>query len=495
MLVPMTIPGIVVLEDNPRATGFHGSGETVDRTVVAPDDSGTACGEPPGLAVENLSAATAVDTQPTALGGGRFRVTMGTQGGVARLVVTACGHTAAPGRLLFNTAPPPGGGGEGQWVLTPVTAGNTAGFFPQIALDASGLPHVVSLNYVGGAEVYEYATRGPAGWTSETISTAAQTCGGNTGVLSDIVVDDAGIPHVSLEIPDQAIQHGVRNGGWTVEDVSTTLCPFSGPSADQAFAFVGHNAIAADRASDTIWIVGWFWDGIAQRYAVAAWETGDVATTQIDGGTVGGDTYTGRHPSVAVDATGVVHVAWEGYAGSGESLIRHARWNGSTFEVDTVATMGGANSGKTAVVTVDGTGRPHVVYFEPGAGYKHAVWNGAGWDLEVITTDSAAARQAWMDVAVDGSDRLHVVYSRSDGDVRYTRGTTGAWSAPEVIAQDGDNPALAVTPSGTPHIVFRDPSADQLVHASAVRVSTWRLRLGSESGVKKCQALRRQGDG
>src|SRR5439155_1041771 len=347
MLVPMTIPGIVVLEDNPRATGFHGSGETVDRTVVAPDDSGTACGEPPGLAVETRSAAAAVDTQPTALGGGRFRVTMGTQGGVARLVVTACGHTGAPGRLLFSTAPPPGGGGEGQWVLTPVTAGNTAGFFPQIALDESGLPHVVSLNYVGGAEVYEYATRGPAGWTSETISTAAQTCGGNTGVLSDIVVDDAGIPHVSLEIPDQAIQHGVRNGG------------------------------------------------------------------------------------------------------SGESLIRHARWNGSTFEVDTVATMGGANSGKTAVVTVDGTGRPHVVYFEPGA----------GWDLEVITTDSAAARQAWMDVAVDGSDRLHVVYSRSDGDVRYTRGTTGAWSAPEVIAQDGDNPALAVTPSGTPHIVFRDPSA------------------------------------
>ena len=130
---------------------------------------------------------------------------------MARLVVTACGHTAAPGRLLFSTAPPPGGGGEGQWVLTPVTAGNTAGFFPQIALDESGLPHVVSLNYVGGAEVYEYATRGPAGWTSETISTAAQTCGGNTGVLSDIVVDDAGIPHVSLEIPDQAIQHGVRN--------------------------------------------------------------------------------------------------------------------------------------------------------------------------------------------------------------------------------------------------------------------------------------------
>ena len=63
------------------------------------------------------------------------------------------------------------------------------------------------------------------------------------------------------------------------------------------------------------------------------------------------------------------------------------------------------------------------------------MWNGAGWDLEVITTDSAAARQAWMDVAVDGSDRLLVVYSRSDGDVRYTRGTTGAWSAPEVMAK------------------------------------------------------------
>jgi hypothetical protein len=463
----LPVPGILVMEEDSLPAGFHLPGEAVTLVVIARDETGNPCPEPVQITVVNLFDAVAVDPSPTDLGGGRFSVTMGNEGGAASIEAAACGRTARPGRLLFNEGPvgtggPPGGG---TWTLTEIMAGDDVGHYPQVALDAAGVPHVVSMNFTFGAETYDYSTRPGSIWTTEEISTAAQACGGNVGVLSDIAVDGSGLPHVSLEVPDQAVQYAFRSGAWTVTDVSTTICPYGGPSPDQAYAFVGHNAIAIDRPSDTLWIVGWFWNGISQRYAVAAWRRGDPATMQIDEGTVGGDTYTGRYPSVAVDATGAAHVVYEGYTDTG-SLIRYARWNGGAFVTDTVADIGNANSGRTAVVVVDSADRPHVVYFDPGEGYKHAAWNGAGWDLEVITSDDAPAGQAWMDVAVAGSDELHVVYYRTGGSVRYTHGASGSWSATEMIAADGETPSIAVTAGGTPHVVFRETLSDRLVHAT-----------------------------
>jgi hypothetical protein len=104
------------------------------------------------------------------------------------------------------------------------------------------------------------------------------------------------------------------------------------------------------------------------------------------------------------------------------------------------------------------------VIFHSSEGYRHASWNGTGWDLETITSDTGSP--AWMDVAVDGSDTLHVVYSRLGGSVRYTRGTSGSWSTPEALAPDGENPALAVTAAGQPHVVFRDSLDDRLLHVT-----------------------------
>ncbi len=463
----LPVPGIVVMEEDVRSAGFHLPGEAVTLAVIARDDAGNPCPEPVQIAVVNLFGADAVDPNPTDLDGGRFQVTMGGEGGAAGVEATACGRTARPGRLLFNEGPagPDGPPRGGTWTLAEIVTGDAVGHYPQIALDASGVPHVVSMNFTAGAETYDYSTRSGSAWTTEPISTAAQACGGNVGVMSDIAVDGGGVPHVSLEVPDQAVQYGFRSGVWTVTDVSTTLCPYGGPSPDQAYAFVGHNAIAIDRPSDTLWIVGWFWNGISQRYAVAAWQRGDPAITQIDEGTVGGDTYTGRYPSVAVDATGAAHVVYEGYTGTG-SLIRYARWTGSAFVTDTVADIGGANSGRTAVVVVDSAHRPHAVYFDPGEGYKHAAWNGAGWDLEVISADDAPAGQAWMDVAVTGGDELHVVYYRTGGSVRYMHGTSGSWSVSEMVAADGETPSVAVTAAGTPHVVFRETLNDRLVHAT-----------------------------
>jgi hypothetical protein len=153
---------------------------------------------------------------------------------------------------------------------------------------------------------------------------------------------------------------------------------------------------------------------------------------------------------------------YEGYT-SGH-VVRYTRWTGGGVSTSTIDD-GSGNSGKSTAVAVDSTNRPHAVYLSD-AGHKHAVWNGAGWDTDILTGDTAAAGNAWVDVAIDGTDTLHVVYSTTSGAVRYVRGKANSWTPAVTIASDGDHPAIAVTAAGMPHVVFRDPLDDRLVHAT-----------------------------
>jgi hypothetical protein len=461
LLATSDVPGIVVVEKSLRAAAFYHPGQTVTFDTWGRVDDGGPCLGPRTATVVNLFGATAVHPTPVDLGNGRFQVIMASTGGAARVEVSGCGRTASPGRVVFNDGPSGTDGGD-TWTLEEIMAGSGVGLYPQIALDAGGGPHVVSVNLA--TDAYEYSTRSGGSWTTETVSTAAQACGSNVGVLSDIAIDGAGVPHLSLEVPDQAVQHGVRGaGGWTVADVSTTLCPFSGVAVDQAYAFVGDNAIAGDRLTDTVWIVGWFYDGLAGQRAVAAWRTDASAMTLVDEGTEAGDTSTGRHPGVAVDGAGGVHVVYEGYLGG--SVLRYARWNGAGFDASTVDS-GSGNSGKSTAIATGTDNRPHLVYYRGGEGLRHAVWNGAGWDPEVVNSDTAAAGNAWIDLAIDGSDTLHVAYATVSGALRYVRGRWGSWSAPVTIIGDGDHPAIAVTTDGAPRVVFRDATGDRLYYAT-----------------------------
>lgn len=392
---------------------------------------------------------------------------------------------AAPG-----TTPGAPGGNQGiptkpVWTFEDILLGADVGKSPKIAVDVTGIPHVISLNTSLGIDSYQYSVRTgitqETPWTSSPVASARPPigvpgCSDNVGEISDIAIDANNLPHMSLEVPDKAIRYATASG---VQDISTSLCnPFQGASVDESWVFVGDNSIAVDPNTNTTWIVAKLANATANDVkAFRYWKTGDTGTTEIDrqlspANPVPVESPTGvsvgSSPSIAIDNLGNAHVSYEQLKGdtTTNDLIKYAKWNGTTFVTEIVADVVTANFGWGTSLAVDSGDQPHIIYYHSGQGYKHAHFNGTTWILELATNNIAAPGTAWMDIDIDAADNLHVVYSTL-GEVRYTKKSRadGTWSAPVTLSTTGERPAISVDTTGGAHVVMRDAINGKLTYA------------------------------
>jgi len=204
----------------------------------------------------------------------------------------------------------------------------------------------------------------------------------------------------------------------------------------------------------------------------AAWTTTEVVSTE--------STSHSCHLTIAVDGSGNMHIAWEdltNYGGSGvDGDIFYKHWNASTATWTTteVVSTESTSSSDTPTIAVDSSGNVHIAWCDLGMNrnvfYKH--WNAstATWTTtEVVSTESTSSSYT-PTIAADGSGNVHIAWedytyyggSGKDDDIFYKRwnATMAAWTTTEVVSTEstGDSylPTIAADGSGNVHIAWND---------------------------------------
>ncbi len=210
----------------------------------------------------------------------------------------------------------------------------------------------------------------------------------------------------------------------------------------------------------------------------AAWTTTEVVSTE--------STDKSYNPTIAVDGSGNVHIAWYDYTnydGSGTDLdIFYKRWNTTTAAWTTteVVSTESTDFSYDPTIAVDGSGNVHIAwegrtdYGSSGTDddifYKRWNANTAAWTTTEVVSTESADNSYYPTIAVDDSGNLHLTWmdwtdysgSGTDADIFYKRwyAITAAWTTTEVVSTESTDdswcPTIAVDDSGNVHIAWYD---------------------------------------
>ncbi len=188
--------------------------------------------------------------------------------------------------------------------------------------------------------------------------------------------------------------------------------------------------------------------------------------------TVDADGDTGHGSSIAVDASGAVHIS---YVDDTAHALRFASrdpggtWTTST--VDSTKTITANGTGRTSL-TVDASGGVHVSYdytlSSGGLGYVFRAAPGASW-----TTSPVDSLGGDSSIAVDTSGGAHIAYIYFSGwYLRYAyKSASGTWTTDDLKAVYYRYPSLALDKSGGVHVAYNDDST--LMYTSLGPNGSW----------------------
>jgi len=336
-----------------------------------------------------------------------------------------------------------------NWTTTEVVSTESAdnSFFPSIAVDRSGNVHIAWYDYTNyggsGTDIDIFYKR----WNA---TTAAWT---TTEVVSTESTDNSFFPTIAVD------------GSGNVYIAWDDYTDYGGSGADYDIFYKCWNA------------------------TTAAWATTEVVSTE--------STDNSWYSIIAVDGSRNVHIAWtEGtkYGGSGKDRdIFYKRWNSTTAVWTTTEVVSTESTGDSSypTIAVDGSGNVHIAWYdEPYYGpspHMHIAWDdepnygGSGGDYNIFYKRWNAATAVWTTtevisepegptIAVDGSGNVHIAWyeytnyggSGKDWDIFYKRwnAATAVWTMTEVVSTESTGtsilPTIAVDGSGNVHLVWWD---------------------------------------
>lgn len=193
------------------------------------------------------------------------------------------------------------------------------------------------------------------------------------------------------------------------------------------------------------------------RYARGAGSNWSIETVDFEGDV-------GAHNSLALDSSDHPHIA---YFDNTDDDLMYAWWNGSAWNKEIVDSAGYV--GTYTSIALDSHDYPHISYQAQirvgGVAHydlRHAWWNGSAWNIETVDTYTRLDSS----IALDSYDFPHIsYYSPVDNDVKYARWTGSTWSIEIVDSPVGDTSSLALDSHDFPHIGYNDGSSDDLKYA------------------------------
>ncbi len=320
------------------------------------------------------------------------------------------------------------------WTTTTVDAHINRGAGSSIAVDPAGSVHI---SYAGADGVRYAHGGGGAAWTTRMVEPNGFQ---PPGWPTSLVLDPSGGVHIAYSVPGKPSDHPATDssawlryafgdgvGGWTTE----TIDPLGGDGS-LVIDSGGRLHVAYVRFS------GWSLQ-YASRSAGGAWVASSLLDTDLD-----------RHPAVALDGTGAVHVVYTSGLQTIIYLRRDPNGTGTSAAVDAARSEGGA-------LAVDAAGGVHLGYQSAqGIGYARRDPTGT-WAITTVDPDPILVSGGYS-LAVDPEGGVHMSYVViPERALRYAhRDPGGAWTTTTIEAAVVNlwGTSLAVDPQGGVHISY-----------------------------------------
>ncbi|MCX5654574.1 MAG: PEP-CTERM sorting domain-containing protein [Planctomycetota bacterium] len=166
--------------------------------------------------------------------------------------------------------------------------------------------------------------------------------------------------------------------------------------------------------------------------------------------------------------------------------VHYATWNGVSWEDTRV------DSGDYVCLQLDSDGRPSVSYgSRPVADQilKYAAWNGTSWDKQVVDPSPGVGYGASYRLGPQGQACISYRDGREQ-QLKFAKWTGSSWAI-EVVDTAGDvgmRNSLALTPDGKPRIIYRDNDCPGLKYA-AWNGSSWDFQMVGTGPVGEYNAI------
>jgi len=200
---------------------------------------------------------------------------------------------------------------------------------------------------------------------------------------------------------------------------------------------------------------------------------------------------TGEYTSLALDSNGYPCISYRRTTTDFPiprpvTRLRYACYDGQEWSIDTIEEVG--NGGGESSLAFDSGGRPHVAYYEAGAGaLKVATLNGSEWVSETVNDHGSVVGKG-PSLVLDDRDSLHISYiDVTSNSLKYAQRVGGAWQTETV---DDDRQVEGVTSlrldsEGVPHISYYGVQCEGVWYAVAEAPGDWTSVevAGAEGGI------------
>ncbi len=355
--------------------------------------------------------------------------------------------------LLFFMVMVGGAFAASGWYKDTVDQSDTgdAGHYTSIAADSKNSPHI---SYLDLEEKYvKYAMWNGTDWSLDTIGYAADpsTTTLASGGVSSIALDGDDRPHVCY------MQHGVgyHYAKWDGASWNNQIIPLGSLSGFYDCS------IAVDKASGVahvsmLLLGGW-------GYYLGYWNSASGSAVVVDDGGI--ESNNGWQNSIALDSSGNPHISYEDRGDP--SHLKYAYWNGSSWNISTVAEMSGIYwEHRLTSIAVDSNDRPHIAYYQDG--YKYLTWNGSSWTQKSIPYQSGYPSLA---LALDSKNIPHIALIHGNYDeLKYARLNGSSWAV-QTIEDDSYECDIALDNTGNAHISYAHDLPSVLKYATKTKVT------------------------
>jgi hypothetical protein len=341
------------------------------------------------------------------------------------------------------------------WISNGInTCGSTYCWDIHMVIDDNDHIHLAYTTYTSWDETLVYMNYDGTTWTDTLVSSSA-----HFGPIG-IAVDSNNHPHISYAVDgSEQCGNGLRISSYDGSSWSyTNVDPGSNRGCE--------SAIVIDE-SDNIYIA--YQDRSSSKLKIATDKSGSWDSYLVDTGTSPSNLYPGYMTSMAMDGQGQFHIA---HFDEKEDDLRYSTGAPNNQWTTTIIDSNGY-TGRDPSIAVDAADQPHIVYHTwTGQNLKYATLDSTTSNWSVTTMASGADVGEGNSIFIDESGIMHVPFSDGTSEVlKYATKSTGLSQTMEITVQFGQYGFVTGTVVDDTTITVTTPVAGQT--ASTVDITLW----------------------